>query len=262
MMLALCLLSSCATRKLQPNLTYFGMQNKELFENIDKNELAYDWFSAKLNILSSFDGNENPKLGGQLRMKKDSVIWISASAGFGIEAFRLKITTDSVWFVNRLEKNYFCEAFSDFEARLGFHLSFDRLQSALVGNCLKGGDFDAQYSYLEHAKVEILDNQYRIAFDNTAFDDAQSIRLDDAWIEASNYRPSRITLQEAVGVMPIVIIAYDAFEVVEYQNIATVIKLLSIGNKTLEATVKYSGISLDGPLKFPLKISNKLEKVY
>ncbi|NJO89334.1 MAG: DUF4292 domain-containing protein [Chloroflexia bacterium] len=47
-----------------------------------------------LNILRS---TKTITLKGNLRIQKDSLIWISLS-GFGIEAARLKCTKDSVFF--------------------------------------------------------------------------------------------------------------------------------------------------------------------
>ena len=64
-----------------------------------------DWFTAQLKGKAQFNGNQYP-INAQLRMRKDSVIWISASAFLGIEAARLLLTPDSFKMINRLNSTY------------------------------------------------------------------------------------------------------------------------------------------------------------
>ena len=71
----------------------------------------YQWMTAKmsgtLNVESgalSFTGN--------LRMRRDSTIWISASAFMGMESIRTLVTQDSVILVNRMNQTYLAEPIS------------------------------------------------------------------------------------------------------------------------------------------------------
>src|SRR5688572_33166959 len=41
-----------------------------------------------------------------IRIKKDSVIWISMVPGLGIEAIRARITPDTIQIINRLQRQY------------------------------------------------------------------------------------------------------------------------------------------------------------
>ncbi|MCB0807539.1 MAG: DUF4292 domain-containing protein, partial [Bacteroidales bacterium] len=77
-----------------------------LFDKLKENELKFEWFSAKFNLDLIIDKKKN-SFRGQLRMRKDSAIWVSFSPALGIEMARLLITEDSVKFINRINKTYF-----------------------------------------------------------------------------------------------------------------------------------------------------------
>lgn len=69
----------------------------------------YEWMTAKMNGELSVTSQSTPfSFTGQLRMRHDSTIWVSASV-MGVEAVRARVTNDSVLMVNRFEKTYLAE---------------------------------------------------------------------------------------------------------------------------------------------------------
>lgn len=68
-----------------------------------------------------------------VRMRKDSVIWVSASL-LGIEGIRARITPDSVQVVNKLEKTYYAGNFDYLRRQFNVPITFVQLQSMLVGD--------------------------------------------------------------------------------------------------------------------------------
>ena len=102
---------------------------------------SYEWMSAKINgelITENADSTiRSPfsvlRFTGSLRMRRDSTIWISASALMGIENLRALITRDSVVLINRMEQTYLAEPLSVMEETLGTP-SLQELQSMLLGN--------------------------------------------------------------------------------------------------------------------------------
>lgn len=61
-------------------------------------------------------GGKRLRLGGQLRMLTDSVLWLTAGM-FGLEAFRLWVKQDTVWSVNSLEGEVDVRALSNLRHR-------------------------------------------------------------------------------------------------------------------------------------------------
>ena len=68
----------------------------------------YEWMSAKMSGELKVESGEFP-FSGTLRMRRDSTIWISASALMGIENLRALITQDSVVLINRMDQTYLAE---------------------------------------------------------------------------------------------------------------------------------------------------------
>jgi len=69
-----------------------------------------------------------------LRMKKDSAIWISVVPALGIEAARALLTPDSVKVLNRLERSYMATDYRYLERMFNIKADFNTLQALLVGN--------------------------------------------------------------------------------------------------------------------------------
>src|SRR5215204_4379643 len=73
-----------------------------------------------------------------IRIKKDSVIWISMVPGLGIEAARIRITPDTIQILNRLQRQYIAGNFSMLKNKFNIAASFEMLQAMLLGNYLPG----------------------------------------------------------------------------------------------------------------------------
>lgn len=72
---------------------------------LQTNVLTLKPFSAKLKI--DYQGRDaSDHATAYIRIKKDSLIWISLTGALGIEGFRLLINKDSVRMMNKLDKNY------------------------------------------------------------------------------------------------------------------------------------------------------------
>ncbi len=145
---------------------------------------SFEWLTANMDIQAEGNGMNFDDLSGQMRMRKDSLVWLSVTASMGIEVARAKVSTDSVWIVNRLEKTYLAEPLDTLSTQLGMPLSLPLIQTL------------------------ILDNN-------------------------------------------------DGFPPVENQTV--LLKTFVIGN--LSAKMRYKNIKLNEKTSFPLKISDKMERI-
>jgi len=94
---------------------------------------TFEWLTANLDIEAEVNGTSQD-LKGQLRMRRDSIVWLSVTATMGMEVLRAKISNDSVWIVNRLEKTYLTEPLDTVSAQLGMPLSLPLVQTLLLDN--------------------------------------------------------------------------------------------------------------------------------
>ena len=95
---------------------------------------SFEWLTANMNIQAEGNGMEFNDLSGQLRMRNDSLVWLNVTATMGVEVLRAKVSNDSVWLINRLEKTYLAEPLDTVSAQLGMSLNLPLLQTLLLDN--------------------------------------------------------------------------------------------------------------------------------
>lgn len=97
------------------------------------NNLDFNYLSSKGQVTVN-DKNDNLSSGVSIRMRKDSVIWVSVQPGLGIEAARMMLTQDSVYFMNRLKKEYAATDYRFLRNKFQVDVSFEVIQAILLGN--------------------------------------------------------------------------------------------------------------------------------
>jgi hypothetical protein len=107
------------------------------------NNFDFNYLSSKGQITLN-DKNDNLSSGVTIRMKKDSVIWVSVQPGLGIEAARMMLTQDSVYMMNRLQKEYVATDYSFLRNKFQVDVDFEALQAILLGNYQQNGAEKAQ----------------------------------------------------------------------------------------------------------------------
>ena len=107
---------------------------KEVYHTIQTNKISFSTFSAKVKV--NFEGKDGKKsdFNAFMRLKKDSVLWISINAALGIEAFRIMVTPDSVKVLNKLEKVIQLRSVGYLQEVAKIPLRFAELQDLIVGN--------------------------------------------------------------------------------------------------------------------------------
>ena len=95
-----------------------------LTTKLKEHELKFDQFSAKFNVTYQVD-RKKTTVSGNLRIKHDSIIWISITPALGIEAVRFMLTPDSIQYINRLSNTYFVNSFGYINQLLKKKLDLD-----------------------------------------------------------------------------------------------------------------------------------------
>lgn len=145
------LVSSCrSTRKIQSAIatkkdTVETVQNanpredsirliKETYRQLMANNIAFETFSAKIN--TDYQGGDGKKYDVNVfvRMKKDSLIWVSVNGALGIEGMRLLINKDSVYILNKLDKEYQVRSINYLQEIAALPLDLHTVQQLIIGN--------------------------------------------------------------------------------------------------------------------------------
>lgn len=127
------------------------------------NNLDFNYLSSKGQITYN-DKNDNLSSGISLRIKKDSVIWVSVQPGLGIEAARMMLTQDSVYMINRLHKEYIATDYRFLRNKLNVDVNFDVLQAILLGNYQSQGIekvmAEGDMQHIQQSKENLLFNYF------------------------------------------------------------------------------------------------------
>ena len=92
----------------------------------------YQWMTAKMSGELKVESGEF-SFTGNLRMRRDSTIWLSVSAFMGMESLRTLITQDSVVLLNRMNQTYLSEPISAVSETYPV-ASLQEIQALLLGD--------------------------------------------------------------------------------------------------------------------------------
>jgi len=107
------------------------VEAEELKVKVEDIDFKYLIAKSKISFKSKDQDIDNANV--TMRMRKDSLLWLQVVVG-PIEAMRALITRDSIKIIDRYSKTYYLYDFSTLSKKFDFQLSFDLIQSILVGN--------------------------------------------------------------------------------------------------------------------------------
>ena len=99
-------------------------------------EFDFDYFTGKSKI-EYIDENQNLQANANIRIKKDSIIWISVTPALGIEMIRAIILDDSIHVIDRLNKTYYVYDFDSLSRKLHFNVDYKMIEAIIFGNLIQ-----------------------------------------------------------------------------------------------------------------------------
>ncbi len=234
-----------------------------LFNKLKENEVKYNTISAKFSA-DYFNEKNKVSFSGQIRIKRDSLIWMSISPSLGIEMIRLLITPDSVKMMNRLEKTYFTSDFSYIASFLNNSVDFNMFQSLLTGNDFSFYENSSWKAGVDNHEYKLSTAKRRKLRKHLKENDLDIIIPEQEIIlSAENFKIIQMLIKEIEGLDPKKLeVDYSTFEIFDTQLFPTQISAKIEADKKLGLDIKYSKIKLDQPLRFPFRVSNKYEKIH
>ena len=133
---AMTLLTSCGGGKAvsASKPVFTGKSDAAVLYETMIDEGSYTWYTGKARIKANTpDVRMSATM--NLRMLRDSVIWATIDK-LGFEVARVFITPDSVFVVDRLNKEYTRKSLTSFLLEYGVHIGFSDLQNVLIGRMI------------------------------------------------------------------------------------------------------------------------------
>jgi uncharacterized protein DUF4292 len=255
--------SSCKSKKhvLKASLKEHGFSY--LYARMLENQMDFDYLSAKFSLTYEQDKNTT-NLRGQLRIKDDSIIWISFSPALGIEAARVMLTNDSVKFINRMNKTYFSGKYELIDSILRTTIDFSLLQSMLVGNDLTQYDVNKFRSSIDNGLYRMTIRERRKIKRYIMKGEIDTrVLVQQIWLDPETFRIARIDIKEkGEDENNKLQVYYSNYITVGDQLFPSKIRIEVTSNKSMYIDIEFNKTLIDNPLRFPFKIPVKYENIF
>jgi len=255
-------ITSCKSTRstLKQPLKEYGFNY--LYSKMLENQMSFTYLNANFTI-SYQEGKKKTDLRGQLRMKNDSIIWITFSPALGIAAARIMLTNDSIKFINRLNKKYFKGEYSLLDSLLNTTIDYSILQSMLIGNDITQYDVNKYRASIDGGLYRITIQERRKIRKYLRSEDIDSrVLVQNIWLDPDNFRIARVDLKELNdGDNKRLEVVYEDYIQVGDQLFPDRIKITVASQKTIIIDVNFIKVTVDEPLNFPFKIPKKYKNM-
>lgn len=224
--------SSCSIIKVSKvNYATTSPKNaKELTERVNSANKTPEWLSLKGKI-HLIKQEKEASLSINIKCRKDSIIWASIRAPLGIELFRIQISKDSIYFINRSNRTYFIKSISHIREYLKTEISFREINEMIIAapRIIKG-----VYSF------ESDSNSYIIKSEKTQYK-----------IDRTTYRILQANILENSNNF---FFAFSEFKETSTYFFPQQVSLKVQSADNFLATLKYSSVIIDQKQKISFKI--------
>lgn len=253
-------LASCRSSKITEPVYSKAPKAETLIDSVLAAHFDFNWMSAKISGKYN-DADQSFSFKGTIKIRKDSLIWMTISPGLGLELGRVLIDPDTIHFMNRFEKTYYKSSYADLSEKIESPLSFERIQALLIGNSLNTFE-----SKKYHSRLELPNFILSSVSEKQLKKMKRSRRKSNQEIYFASINPqnSKIISQQYKNFKfdRTLTIEYEDFEVHENKQIAESIDLSILTNQEIKLSLSYSKINLNKKLKFPFNVPKSYEIIH
>jgi hypothetical protein len=220
-----------------------------VLKRYNESRFDYDWLGMKVD--ADF-GTEEESSGfkATIRMRKDSLIWVSITPALGIEMIRVMITPDSLKYLSKIPDNkfYYLGTFDDVNKLVGISFDFEMLQQLLVGNAIGLEKDEKRFRSEVDGDDYLLISKYRRKVRRVVGVDDRKLEGDTILVNPDDPRYQR-TMRKSEDADDLIVSRYW-FEAAQYRLIKSVFNDL-LRQRMLE--VSYNDFQPDGEQFYPAK---------
>jgi len=282
--LSLLIFSSCAKKKgIEGAEKLTSKSLKFLQMEIEENRLDFETFNARFSAKTDIN-NEKLSFKGTLKIKRDSIIWLSLTKLGGVEMIRLILTQDSIKFINKWDKEYYLGTIDKINRLENVTLSYFQIQDLLLGELIEydpeekfnTSHDNSSYLLTSRNKSNIRKASTIIEGDSIMEIDFEDKKLQKALAKNSesdfiiknyyllpdSYWLARQTIN-IVDVQQALDIIYNDYMIVEEKFPFAMNQFIRIAseNKSSRIELAYSEIQFNRDDSYPFKISSKYEPI-
>jgi hypothetical protein len=233
-----------------------------LINKLKSNELKYNTLSAKFSA-TYYRNRKKTTISGQLRIKRDSIIWISITPMLGIEMARFLLSPDSIKYINRINSTFFLKDFKYINQLLNKTLDYDMAQAFLTGNDFSLYENNTFKASIDNSLYKLnTSNRRKLKRFVRRSEEQISIPLQSIWLDPDQFKITRVLLKEAERDSRKFSADYSAFEEMNGQQIPLALDYrIETDKEKIRIKIEYSRIQLDNELSFPFSIPDSYTKI-
>lgn len=256
----LLLFQACKTQRSISRQPVVAKETAFLLQKLQENQLHFEWLTSRATIRME-NQNQRMDLRARFRLKKDSIIWASLSPALGLELARLKISHDSLRFLNRMERVYFEGDYQLITRIMPTTIDFNLLQSLLLGHGFPLFDKDA-------FQASVDGEVYRLTMGNSSKPNAHyelqeqpGIFIHDIWIDPDHFNIIQLKMKETGGANQELLVSYQDFIEVGDERFPSRILFELKGSAKTHLQIEFSRIELNQEQTFPWRLPDNFTKI-
>jgi len=216
--------------------------NEKLLTGIKANHIEFNTFSAKLKIDFENDKQKQQNISTNIRMQKDSMIWISVSAPIIGEVARAVITKDSLKAYDRLNKKVFLRDMTSAQDLLKIPFDFKTLQDMIIGNPV----------FLSDSVYRVVKTPSVISFscDSTLFTSLFNVFADDYVLQQSKVMDKDSTSEHKRSCE----LTYGDYKDASGRKFATKRRVFIEEKNVTKIAMDFNRVEFDQPVTFPFVV--------
>jgi len=234
----------------------------QLLSKLKSRKLNFHWLSAHFTMDMQVDSTET-SFGGVVRMKKDSIVWMSISK-IGIEGVRALLNLDTAMFMDRINDRYFKGNYDYIDSLLETDIDFELIQAVMMGTSIDFYNDTAKLRGFYDGKSQYVlstirkRNIKRAVFRNRHIrskEDAQII-----WFDTKDYHINRIRVEDFANHRTFDAY-YDDFQAVDSVMFPMHIQYVIAAGKTIKIDLKYKKLNFQLKEETPFAIPAKYARI-
>ncbi len=277
-------LAGCKVKRITEKSPLLSIGDNALRVLVEDQKFEFETISAKLDITGK-TGKQDNSFKANMRIRKDSAIWLSITPALGIEAVRVLIDSDSLKYIDKINNQYYRGNFTILDSLLDYPGKFEFITNLLVGNPVEidqnekySSSVDGLYYLLYTKNKRKIRKSAERSFqkrDSLKIDTSKERRLqkniekyseDDLIIKRYYIRPGDFRVEKTV-IEDILMdrtlqIDYSNFEQLDGKSFPMQIKIvIQSPGETTRFELTYTRIKLNEPQTFPFKVPEKYARI-
>lgn len=250
-------LSACKSTKSLARKPLSEMSFEQLYQKMEAGRPAFSYLSAKLGVSYQKEGKEPVQFRAQMRLKNDSIIWMSIVPAMGIEAARVVLTADSVKLLNRIKKNYVLGAYHLLDSLMHTSINYDMLQSLLLGNSVSYPLTDSSASV--DNQQYLLSMKMKMPSKNTLA--GHRLLIQKVWLDPQTFAIKELYLSESGLRDRDLHVYYDTYQNIDGRTIPLKMQIVINARQKITISINFKKTDIDIPRGFPFIIPGKYKKL-